>query len=162
LCQGADDVIGFHAIDPQQRQAHRSNAVEQRLQLRAQIVGHGRARRFISFEQRVPECFARRVEHHRDQLRRFFLAQFLQHVEHAEHRAGRLATGVRQRRQRVKRAIQITGAVHQDELALCSHYLPGGGGVVAGRSGSGGDTGGGCDWDGAVGSPARSRSFFCA
>jgi hypothetical protein len=40
--QRADHVVGLDAADSQQRQPHRFDGIEQRLQLGAQIVGHGR------------------------------------------------------------------------------------------------------------------------
>jgi hypothetical protein len=45
-----DDVIGLDAADPQQRQSHCRDRVEQRLHLRTQIVGHRRSMRFVLIE----------------------------------------------------------------------------------------------------------------
>ncbi len=73
--------------------------------------------RFVLIEQIVSERAAGRIEYHGGALRRFLLDQFVQHVEHAEHRAGRLASGIAERRQRVKCAIQIRRAVDQEQFA---------------------------------------------
>ena len=78
--------------------------------------------RLVLLEQVVPERSARRVEHDRDALGRFFLQEFVQHVEHAEHRAGGYALRVGERRQRMKCTVQIGRAVDQQQLAR-SHGL---------------------------------------
>ena len=62
-----------------------------------------------------------RVEHHRDALGVVVLEELRQHVEHAEHRAGGFAARVAERRQRVKRAIQIRRAVDEDEIGAVVH-----------------------------------------
>jgi hypothetical protein len=52
--------------------------------------GMGCAMRLVLLEQIVAERAARRIEHHRDAIRRFLLDHLVEHVEHAQHRAGRL------------------------------------------------------------------------
>src|SRR6187551_1503022 len=49
--------------------ALRANGLEQRLDLRPQVVGHRRTLRLVLGKQVVAERLARRVEHHRDALR---------------------------------------------------------------------------------------------
>ena len=115
--QSSDHIVRLDAGDAQQRQPQRLHRLEQRLHLRAQIVGHGRAMRLVLIEELVAEGAARGVEHHRDPLRRLLLHQLVQHVEHAEHRPGRLALRVRERRQSVEGAVQIRRAVDQEQFA---------------------------------------------
>ena len=128
LGQRADHVVGLDALDAQQRQAERGNRLDQRRDLRAQVVRHRRPVRLVFLEEVVAESAARRVEHDGDQLRAFFLQQLVQHVEHAEQGAGRLAFRARERRQREERAVQVGRAVHQPELAGLGHgdQRPGG------------------------------------
>src|SRR6187549_1856871 len=59
-------------------------------------------------------------------LRRRVLLELAQHVEHAVYGAGRLAAAVAQARQRVKGAVQIGGAVNEQQgfhaEALCQNF----------------------------------------
>ena len=55
-------------VSRRMRQAHAAHRFEQRLDLRAQVVGHRRAMRLVLGEQLVAEGLAGRVEHHRDAL----------------------------------------------------------------------------------------------
>ena len=108
-----------------------AHGFEQRLDLRAQVVGHRRAMRLVLGEQLVAEGLARGVEHDRDAFRVVVLEELREHVEHAEHRAGRFAARIAERRQRVERAIQIRRAVDEDEIGAVVHALSfGGGGVL--------------------------------
>ena len=151
-----DHVIGFHAFDAQQRQPHALYAFQQWLELRAQLVGHWLACRLVFLEQLVAERASGRIDDHCDQLRRFFLQQLLQHVEHAEYRARRLAPRIRQRRQCMKRAIQIGGPVDEDELASSVHAQLLSGGDVPRSESLAGAAG-----VGSLGGGAESRSSFC-
>ena len=121
--QRADHVVGLHARLAQDGQAHAAHRFEQRLDLRAQVVGHGRAMRLVFGEQLVAERLARSVEHHGDALGIVVLEELREHVQHAEHRAGGLAARIAERRQRVKRAIQVRRAVDQDEIGAGVHAL---------------------------------------
>ena len=47
LRQRADDVVGLDALDAQQRQPERLDRLDQRLDLRAQVVRHRRAVRLV-------------------------------------------------------------------------------------------------------------------
>ena len=99
----------------------RLHRVEQRLDLRAQVVGHRRTMRLVLGEQVVAEGLAGRVEHHRDALGVVVLQELVEHVEHAEHRAGRFAARVGERRQRVKGAVQVGRSVDEDQIGTCAH-----------------------------------------
>ena len=56
--EGADDVVRFDAVHAQHRQALGAQDREQRLDLRAQIVRHGRAVRLVFREDLVAEGLA--------------------------------------------------------------------------------------------------------
>jgi hypothetical protein len=122
--QRADHVVGLDAGQAQQRQPERLDRLEQRLHLRAQVVGHRRPVRLVLGEQLVAEGLARRVEHDRDARRVVVLQELLQHVDHAVDRAGRLAARVGERRQRVERAVEIGGAVDEHEVRAGSAAVP--------------------------------------
>ena len=127
--------------------------------------------RLVLIEQIISERAARRIEHHCDALRRFFLDHLVQHVQHAKDRAGRFALRITERRQGVEGSIQIGRAVDQDEFARAQGFgaagAVDGAGVSEGVSGAaGGDVGagagrwwrvaggcvaGGCVVDGVVG-----------
>ena len=119
--EGADHVVGFHAGHAQQRQPLRPDDLHQRLDLRAQLIGHPRAVRLVLGEQLVAEGFAGRVEHHGDAARLIVLEELQQHVEHPEERPGRLAARVGQRRQGVERPIDVRGAVDEDQVGGARH-----------------------------------------
>src|SRR5690606_12331878 len=90
-----------------------------RLDLRAQVVGHRRARGLVLGIHVVAEGLAWRVEDEGDVFG-LFLQVRAQHVGHAEQRPGRLAGGVAQRRQRVEGAVEVGGAVDQDQSCHAS------------------------------------------
>ena len=121
LCQRADHVVGLDAGDTQQRQPERLDRGDQRVDLRAQVVGHRRAVGLVLCVQVVAKRAPRGVEHDADQRRLILLEQLEQHVEDAEHGAGRLATGIGQRRQGVERPVQVGRAVHQHQAARLNH-----------------------------------------
>jgi hypothetical protein len=124
LGQSADDIVRFDAGDTQQRQPHRDDDVQQGLYLRAQIVRHGCAMRFVLIEQIVSECTAGGIEHHGDAIGRLLLDHLVQHVQHAQDRPGRLPLGVGERRQCMEGSIQIRGTVDQDEFARAHGPYP--------------------------------------
>ncbi len=105
LGERADHVVGLDALDAQQRQAECRNRLDQRVDLRAQVVRHGRAVRLVLLEQVVAEGASRRVHDDRDQVRVLLLEELVHHVEDAEHGTGRDAGGGRERRQREERAV---------------------------------------------------------
>ncbi len=113
--QCADDVVGLDAFDAQQRNAHRFDRFEQRRHLRAQLVGHRWPVGLVLGVQLVAEGLARRVEDDGHARRLQLVEQLVEHVDDAEHGAGWLPAGRRQRRQRVKGAVQIRRAVDENE-----------------------------------------------
>ncbi len=114
LGQRADHVVGLDAVDAQDRKTERGDDRHHRLDLRDQVFRRGLPRRLVGGIQRVAEGRPRRVLHEGG-VGGLLLQDRAQHVDHAEQRAGRFAGRVRQRRQRVERAIQIRGAVDEDE-----------------------------------------------
>src|SRR5690606_22350602 len=112
--QRADHVVGLHARHAQDRDAQRLHQFHHRLDLRTQVVGHRRARGLVLGVHVVAEGLARRVDDEGDVLG-LLLQVRAQHVGHAEQRAGGLAGGVGQRRQRVEGAVEVGGAVDQDQ-----------------------------------------------
>ncbi len=127
----ADDVVGFDALDPEQRQTESWNRFDQRLDLGAQIVRHRRPMRLVFLEEFVTESPPRRVEHDRDELRVLVLEELVQHVEHAKHGSGRHARLGREWRQGVKGAVEVGRAVYQPELAGLAHRVQPPGGWVS-------------------------------
>ena len=53
--QGADDIVGLHALDAQHRHALRAQDRQQRLDLRAQVIRHRLPVRLVLGEQIVAE-----------------------------------------------------------------------------------------------------------
>ncbi|MNF56100.1 hypothetical protein D3C84_375800 [compost metagenome] len=105
--QGADHVVGFDAIDTQQRVAERPHTGMQRLDLHPQVIRHARAVGLVFGKQLIAKGTALGVEHHREQAVRVLLAQAFEHVQHALDGAGGQPLGRGQRRQRVKGAVQV-------------------------------------------------------
>src|SRR5690606_36636154 len=96
-----------------------------------------RAMRLVFLEEFVAEGRALGIEYHHDVFRGVLGGNPSQHVGHAVDCAGRLALRVRQRRQRVKGAIEIGGAVNQHQLRHCvspcgASSAGGGGGWLSG------------------------------
>ena len=58
----ADDVVRLHSFDLQQGPARGPDGVEERLDLRAEVVGHGRSVRLVLRVHLVAESLASRVE----------------------------------------------------------------------------------------------------
>ena len=117
LGERADDVVRLDAAYLQNREPERADDGVDGLDLRAQLRGHGRTVRLVLRVPVVAERLALGVEDDRRQLGPNLRLEPLQHVGHAVRGTGRLALGVRERRHRVKRAIQVGGAVHEDEAA---------------------------------------------
>ena len=116
--QGADYVIGLNALDTQQRVAHGLDAGVQRLDLDAQLIGHGRAIGLVLGEHFIAEGPALGVEHHGKRAFRVLLAQALEHVQHALHRTGGQALGGGQRRQGMEGTVKVRRTVNQNERGL--------------------------------------------
>ena len=115
--QRADHVIGLDALDLQQRQTHRPNGLEYRLDLAPEVVGHRRPRRLVLAVNVVAKRLARRVEHDRDMRVGLFAYELVDHRQHAVQRAGRLARRIRKVRQRVVRPVKVGRAVDQYEVS---------------------------------------------
>ena len=109
--QRAYYVVGFDALDTQQRQTQCLDAGMQRRDLHAQVVRHGRAMGFIFFKHGVAKGRAFGVKHHRYRAIRILFAQALEHVEHAFDRARGQAFGCHQGRQCVEGSVKIGGAI---------------------------------------------------
>lgn len=109
----ADHIVGFHAGDAQDADAQRFDDAAHRLDLAAQLIGHRRAVGLVLVVQVITEGLAGRIDHERD-VGRALLQRRTQHVDHAEQRAGGLTLCIGQGRQRVERAVQVTGPVDQD------------------------------------------------
>ena len=122
--EGADHVVGFDAVLNDQRQAHGADQIVQRLHLLAQLVGHRRPVGLVLLEQLVAEGFALGVEHHRHVLGVVVVDHLAQHRGDAAHRAGGLAGGGGQRRQRVEGPVQVGGAVDKDDRFTLGHGSP--------------------------------------
>ena len=122
--EGADHVVGFDAVLDDQRQAHGADQIVQRLHLLAQLVGHRRPVGLVLLEQLVAEGFALGVEHHRHVLGVVVVDHLAQHRGDAAHRAGGLAGGGGQRRQRVEGPVQVGGAVDKDDRFTLGHGSP--------------------------------------
>ena len=113
--QGANHIVSFDARDSHQRQPHRFHHLMQRLNLRAQIVRHRRAVRFVMLEQFITEGFPFRIKDHDGMSRLILQYQTAQHIQYAVLSPGGLPCAVSQRRKRMIRPIKIGGAVNEDE-----------------------------------------------
>ena len=117
--QRADHVVGLDPGHVQHLPAHQAHDFVDRLDLRAQIVRHRRAVRLVLGIQRVAKGRAFGVEDTGGKIGRHLLAQALQHVDHAANGAGRRARRITRHHaqigHRMKRAVQIAGAVHQQQ-----------------------------------------------
>ena len=116
--QGADHVIGLHALNAQQRVAEGTHAGVQRLDLHAQFIRHRRAMGFVLGKQLIAKGRPLGIENHRERAVRVLLAQALKHVQHALHRPGGQALGRGQRRHGVKGAVQVRRTVHQNQRGV--------------------------------------------
>ena len=117
LGEGADDVVRLHSPHHQHREPERAHDGVDGLDLGAQLHGHGRTVGLVLRVEVVAERLALRVEDHRRELGLHLRLQPFEHVRHAVRGAGRLPLGVGEGGHRVERAIQVRGAVHQDETA---------------------------------------------
>ena len=115
LRKGADDIVGFNALDHQQGQAEGTDDVVQGFDLLGEIIRHWRSIGLVGLEQLVAESLPAIIEDDRDALRAIFAEQLAKHVDHAVNRPGGLAPGVGQRRQGVVGTKEIGGAVHQNQ-----------------------------------------------
>jgi hypothetical protein len=112
--QGPDDIIRLHAGDTQNRKSQCGNDGQHRFDLGAQIVGHCFTIGLVLGEQCVAKGWAGGIHDESGEIRRFLEGR-AQHVDDAKQCTRRLASGIAERGQRVERAIQIAGAINQDE-----------------------------------------------
>jgi hypothetical protein len=121
--QRTDHIVGLHALLTQDGQPHAAHRFEQWLDLRAQIVGHGRALCLVFGEQLVAERLAGSIEHHGDALGIVVLQELREHVQHAKHGTGRFAARIAERWQRVEGAVQVRRTIDQHEIGAGIHAL---------------------------------------
>ena len=121
--QRADDVVGLDAVTRAGWAGPcRLHRVEQRLDLRAQIVRHRRAVRLVLGEQLVAKGLAGRIEHHRDAFRVVVLQEFARSMLSTPNTAPvGSPRELRERRQRMEGAVQVRRAVDQDEIRTRVH-----------------------------------------
>jgi len=110
-----DDVVGLHAFDLQQRPARGSYCVEERPDLRAEIVGHGGLGSPCIARTSRRGKSAPRVEDACKIVDLVVGKQLAQHVEHAVDRAGGLTRRVAQVGQRMEGAVQVRRPVNQQQ-----------------------------------------------
>ena len=116
--QRADDVVGLDAFDAQQRKCPCASIASSSGSTCARSSsGIGGRFALYSVYSSSAERLAGRVEHDGHARRLHLVEQLVEHVDDAEHGVRRLAGLRRQRRDRVKRAIQIRRAVDEDERA---------------------------------------------
>jgi hypothetical protein len=77
--QGADHIVGFDAVDDDERPAFGADRLVQRLDLAAQVIRHGGAVCFVFRVEIVAKRLALCVEHAGDIIGRVVLAQLVQH-----------------------------------------------------------------------------------
>ncbi|MCY1286581.1 hypothetical protein D9M70_355570 [compost metagenome] len=116
--QGADHVVGLHALHAEQRQPECAHAGMQGFHLHAQFIRHRGAIGLVLGEHFIAEGAALGVEDHREGAVRELPAQALEHVQHTFDRARGQAGRGGQRRQGMEGAVQVGGSVHQDERGL--------------------------------------------
>ena len=109
--QGANHVIGFHAVDHQDGPAHGAHGFVDRFDLQAQVVRHRGARGLVLGIHIVAESFTLGIEHAGDVGGRVIGAQAAQHVDHAVHGARGITVRAAQVGQRMEGAIKVTGTV---------------------------------------------------
>ena len=115
LGKRADGVIGLDAGHFQDGPAHQPHHLVDGLDLGAQVVGHGRTVPLVLGVPLVAEGRALGVKHAHGMFARHLVTQATQHVDHAVHRAGGLALRPAQVGHGVESAVQVAGAVDQQQ-----------------------------------------------
>ena len=116
--EGADDVVRFDAVFDNQREAERFDEAVQRFDLRAQVVRHWRAVRFVGGIEVVAEGFALGVEDDTDVGGLVVVVEFGQHFDDAMQGSGGATIAGGERRQAVEGAEEVGRAVHEDDEAV--------------------------------------------
>jgi len=111
--QRADDVVRLHPFDGQQRPAQGAYGLVDRLDLRRQVFGHGRAVRLVVREQIVPECFSACIENAYGILCLMILNELAQHIDHAIKRTRGFALRIAQVGHGVESTVQVARTVYQ-------------------------------------------------
>ena len=124
--QRADDIVSLDARHTEHLPAHQLDHLVNGLDLAAQVVGHGRALGFVSRIKRIAKGRALGVKDTHRVISPHVLAQLLHHVDHAADgaggRAGRIASHHPQVGHGVKSAVQVAGAVYQQQgLGIGGH-----------------------------------------
>ena len=134
--QRANDVIGLHAGHHHHRPAQQPHHFVDRVDLAAQLVGHGRAIGFVGGVPLVTEGRALGVENTDSVVGRHFAAQAGHHVDHDADGTGFLHRSIGQSGAHgfatgKKGTVQIAGAVYQQQGLLghprivpCGRYTP--------------------------------------
>ena len=124
LGERADHVVGLEALDHQRLDPKRLDRAMDIRNLHDQIVRRLAAVGLVIGEQVVAKSSLRRVEDDRDMRRAHVLQQLQQHPDEAVHRLGRQPARGVHRRQRMKRAKDVPGAIDQNQLlAFSGHQL---------------------------------------
>ena len=117
--QGADHIVGLHTRHVQHPHTEQAGEFMDRLDLRAQIVRHGRAVGFVLRVNRIAKGWAFGVEHAGHVGSGNLLFQGLHHVDEAADRTSGWAGGVgrvgAQVRHGVESAVQVAGSVDQQQ-----------------------------------------------
>ena len=136
--QRANHVIGLNPRHAQHGPAQQARHLVNRLNLAAQVIGHGAAVGLVIGKQRIAKRGAGRIKHaSRVRGLRPVLAQAVEHVHHAANGPRRLALRIGrigpQIRHGMKGAIQVAGAVNQQQRGRNGF---GSGCIGSGRRGS--------------------------
>ncbi len=110
VCQSGergDDIVGFNAVDHEQRQTHGAHDGMQRRNLCGQIPGHGRAVGLVFAVDLFAEGLSGSIEHHGDVLRIVVVQQPAEHVGNPVDRARMFAPGIGEVGHGMERPVQI-------------------------------------------------------
>ena len=120
--QGANDIVGLHALNGQHFPALQAHQFVNGVELAAQIIGHGRAVALVVGIERVAKSFTLGVEHAGRPDGWIFLGQRLHHVDHDAQRARGLAAAVGQGHAPVAAGmegpVEVTGTIDQQQHGI--------------------------------------------
>ncbi len=115
LHQRAQHIVGLEAGHFQKGQPERFEDAHHQGDLAAQVVRHPGARLLVGRELRLAEGRPRGIPGHRGVVRALVAEELPEHGGHAEDGVGGLALRVREIGQRVVGAVEIPGAVHDEQ-----------------------------------------------